>query len=277
MRFFSITLTLTALLLLFIAGCDSAITVNNQTPSEVEAIGYQPDDEAIQAVIGDPAFLDIQKIMREVLDAYVSTGVTGEDIMKFYEKDDLAGAASALGLSVDAINTLHERYKENVASLKERHALLRNEDFMSSCATNSTVSELAAATDKVIESQKSINSTVSELAVATDRAADSQEYINSTELDDDANYQKACGGGGDVTCMWPPLIVCAGLDIVGCVATGAWCLLLGPAGAYVCVCGFCSGGWVDTICGGGGGGSCDPNYYCCLSAQKEILNAVGLR
>lgn len=203
--------TTTCLLIMLLAistGCDK------QAKLPVESL--EALDKRLRVA---PEFQQLEAIRNEVLTRLVQHQVSKEKFILAYSSRDSERARQILGYTEQEANDLSERFAASVRKLRKNFPeLLRlDKSSLKKCKTGGVKA--------FVEHY--------------------EEAVN--------NYRNVLSVRGKqaVSCEWGQYTVCLGVAAVGAGATAP--TVVGPAvvyaaGSYLCLCSYCSGGWVDWAC-----------------------------
>ena len=166
---------------------------------------------------GAPEIGTLENIRTEVLDRLVAGHVTREQFEAAYRSGDAEQARALLGLSQEELDNLNERLTTTVASLQRQYPDLNslNRTDLKRCNAGG------------------IDVFISNFDEAMEHYSGEKAQFSSSK---------------DVQCKYGQYTVCLALAGVGAAATGPFAPLTYGGGAYLCLCSYCEGGWVDSAC-----------------------------
>jgi hypothetical protein len=171
-----------------------------------------------EQIVQTPEFRDLESIRKTVLKIIVQNRVTKHDYIRACAVEDAAAVADILGMEGGEWNSMTARMKDDVNSLMNRFPGLR---------------KLGKAQEKPA-GLESISPFLDRYDQIVEKLASAPDGLFKTDA------RVGCAYGQYSTCL-----VLAGY---GAIATGGAAPLVYAGGAYLCLCSYCGGGWVDWVC-----------------------------
>ena len=192
----------------------------------------EPAEEAIdwKAVQESPEFKQLQAIYEKGFEKLVSRQVSRADIERAIVSDDVNVVAEVMGLTSDEITEMVDAFAASITYFEEHYPQIQpgNKALLAQCSS-ADINEAIATWDERL-------------------VAYNAHSVDASKLAGTAGIQ----GIQRVSCAWAPYTSC--LVIAG-IASAAITSGIAPitiiayaAGAIICVCEYCEGGWVNWLC-----------------------------
>ncbi len=163
-------------------------------------------------------FRDLEMIRKNVLKRIVENKITRHDFLKACMARDAAEIADITGIDGIELTSMTARMTDDIRRLMHRYPELRKlSKFREKPGDLESISAFLDRYEQIVE----------KLSTAPEGLFKAEARVG-------------CAYGQYSTCL-----VLAGY---GAIATGGAAPLVYAGGAYLCLCSYCSGGWVDWVC-----------------------------
>jgi len=180
--------------------------------------GKNPVRSLDEQVSETPEFRDLEMIRKQVLKMLVEKGITRHQFLRACRAGETVEVADITGINSLELATLTARMKADIDGLMCRYPELRKLGKSSDKPGDlESLTPFLERYDRIVE----------KLSTAPDGLFKAEARVG-------------CAYGQYSTCL-----VLAGF---GAVATGGAAPLVYAGGAYLCLCSYCSGGWVSWVC-----------------------------
>jgi hypothetical protein len=167
----------------------------------------------------DPDVRELIDIRQEITQRVIDRNVSITELRAAYQNRDEKQFRKLMEFTNADIKSLQRRISKSRTAILDRYPEIEN---------------LMSESDRYVNSYNPLTGNRKTGEFADHLSSYSSNYLESELV---LEYEE----GGDVTCRWAPYI--AGLAV--CTTLGP--ILYWPC-AYVALCSFCSGGWVDSAC-----------------------------
>lgn len=180
--------------------------------------GIDPDEEVLnwQAIQESPEFKQLEAIRDEVLTLLVSRQVSKEDFEQAYMSDDVTVVANILGLTPERVTEMANSFHRSLAYFQKEYPEINaeNKALEGQCAP-ADVERLMANYDVLM-----------------------------------ANYEASSKMAGPSCAVGPytACLVLAGFAATAVAPTGIGSFIALGAGAIICICEYCEGGFLRWFC-----------------------------
>ena len=171
-------------------------------------------------LITAPEFQQLNLLKNDVLMRLATRGVTKEQFMQITISNDEEAVRDLLGYSTEEAIYASEQFRHNIHVLKTKFPELQQ--FEEKVASKCGADRMEAFLDNY--------------EVVMENLREGSSFMGKTQA---------------VNCEYSPYTAClvlAGWTAGAAAVTGPGAIAVYGAGAYVCLCGFCEGGWVDWAC-----------------------------
>jgi hypothetical protein len=180
--------------------------------------GKNPVKSLDEQVSETPEFRDLEMIRKNVLKMIVQKEITRHDFLKACMARDAEAVADITGIASTELTSMTARMTDDIDRLMSRYPELRK--LGKSREKRGDLESISAFLDRYDQIVEKLSAAPEGLFKAEVRAG--------------------CAYGQYTTCL-----VLVGY---GALATGGAAPLVYAGGAYLCLCSYCSGGWVNWVC-----------------------------
>lgn len=199
-------------------------------PAEEQALIINESLEAhaaFKTASTSDAFQELEALKEEILSRVANNRISKADMRRATQARDIETISKLVGIPVDDLQSMNSRLMSALAQLSSQFAVVQ--DLEGQIGVN----DIEVRLNSVMANY--------EIWMETTRTGVTPQ-VAAKELN--LTYQAE----EDVTCQYGPYTACLIAAGIAAGATGPAAVLTYGLGAYVCVCGFCEGGWVNWVC-----------------------------